>query len=80
MKKTNITITYDEEKLNAIRVHFALKDLDLDKELTGVLDTLFRKYVPTSVRNYIELKDAAIPKKAVHKSTPQEVQKRGDSE
>ena len=61
MKKANITISYDEEKLNAIRVHLEMKNLDLDTELTGVLNTLFNKHVPSSVRNYIELKDAVAP-------------------
>ena len=61
MKKANITIIYDEEKLNAIRVHLELKKLDLDTELTGVLNTLFNKHVPPSVRNYIELRDAVTP-------------------
>jgi hypothetical protein len=61
MKKTSINITYDEERLNAIRVHLALKNLDLDTEINGVLDTLFNKHVPPSVRNYIELKDAVAP-------------------
>jgi len=61
MKKSTITITYDEERLNAIQVHLALKSLDLNTEMSGVLDTLYNKYVPFSVRNYIELRDVAAP-------------------
>ena len=61
MKKATLTVTYDEEKLNAIRVHLELKKLDLDAELNRVLDSLFNKHVPPSVRNYIELRDAVAP-------------------
>ena len=69
MKKANITISYDEEKLNAIRVHLALKNLDLDTELNGVLNTLFNKHVPPSVRNYIELRDVTAPSSPAKKTS-----------
>jgi len=68
MKKANITISYDEEKLNAIQVHLALKDLDLNEEIGTVLDTLYKKYVPASVRNYIELRDVAAPSSPAKKA------------
>ena len=61
MKKATITLTYDEEKLNAIRISLAEKDLDLDEELRGVLDTFYKKHVHPAVRNYIESKDMAAP-------------------
>ena len=61
MKKSTVTITYDEEKLNAIKLFLTQKDIDLDTELTGVLDTLFKKHVPPSVRSFIELKDIVAP-------------------
>jgi len=61
MKKSSITITYDEEKLNAIRLFLTEKTLDLDAELDGFLDGLYKKYVPPSVRVYIESKDATAP-------------------
>lgn len=58
MKKSTVTITYDEEKLNAIRMALAEKDLDLDEELSGVLDMFYKKNVHSAVRHYIENKDA----------------------
>ncbi|MFA6730000.1 MAG: DUF6103 family protein [Candidatus Izemoplasmatales bacterium] len=58
MKKSTVTITYNEEKLNAIRLALAEKDLDLDEELNGVLDTFYKKNVHPAVRTYIESKDA----------------------
>lgn len=59
MKKATITLTYDEEKLNAIRISLAEKDLDLDEELRRILDTFYKKHVHSAVRNYIESKDTA---------------------
>lgn len=61
MKKSTVTITYDEEKLNAIRLALAEKDLDLDEELNGVLDMFYKKNVHPAVRTYIENKDAVAP-------------------
>ena len=71
MKKSTVTIAYDDEKLNAIQVHLALKNLDLNKEINNVLDTLYKKHVPGSVRNYIELRDIAASDKSRKK--PSEV-------
>ena len=61
MKKSTVTISYDEEKLNAIRLFLTQKGLDLDEELSGILDSLFKKYVPSSVRDFIELKYVVAP-------------------
>jgi len=61
MKKSTVTISYDEERLNAIQVHLALKNLDLNAEMNSVLDTLYTKLVPVSVRKYIELRDVTAP-------------------
>ena len=58
MKKSTVTLTYDEEKLNAIRLFLTEKNLDLDAELDSFIDALYKKYVPSSVRTYIENKDA----------------------
>ena len=68
MKKLNINISYDEEKLSAIQLFLTQKDLNLDEELTRVLDTLFKKHVPSSVRDFIELKDIVAPLSSAKKS------------
>ena len=62
MKKTMVTIPYDDEKLTAIKVFLSKKNLDLIKELTACMDGLFKKYVSPDVRSYLELKDGgALP-------------------
>ena len=52
MKKTNITISYDEEKLNTLKVYLSDKQTSVEDELVKNLDAMYLKLVPTSVREY----------------------------
>ena len=56
MKKTTITLSYDEEKLSAMKMYMGQKGLQVENELTKALDTLYAKNVPTGVREFIELR------------------------
>ena len=66
MKKAAINLSFDEEKLSAIRMYMTKKDADLDAELLSQLDRLYEKYVPTNVRDFITERygedDAAVTK------------------
>ncbi len=53
MKKVNVSIPYEEEKLIALRWYAQQKGVQLEEELTRTLDNLFTKLVPSSVREYI---------------------------
>lgn len=53
MKKTNLTISYEEEKLKALRWYLGQKNTKLEDELSKAVDTLFQKNVPANVRSYI---------------------------
>jgi len=53
MKKAAINLSFDEEKLSAIRMYMTKKDADLDTELLSQLDRLYEKYVPVNVREFI---------------------------
>lgn len=55
MKKATITISYDEEKLNALKLYLGQKEIQPEDELTKALDTLYSKVVPANVREYIEM-------------------------
>ena len=50
MKQVNLTITFDEEKLSALKRYMSKKELDLDREMTDALVKLYEKYVPAPVR------------------------------
>ena len=56
MKKTNINIMYDEEKLSAIKLYMSQREMDLKSELEKSVDALYSKYVPANVREFIDMK------------------------
>ena len=61
MRKAAITISYDEEKLNALRLYLEQKGMQPEAELTKALDALFTKSVPANVRDFIEMRAGASP-------------------
>lgn len=56
MKKTSLSIMYDDEKLNAIKLYMSQRDLDFKEELEKSVDSLYAKYVPANVREFIDMK------------------------
>lgn len=59
MKKVNITVSFDDEKLDAL-VYFMKKDsTDPQKALQGELEKLYEKYIPAEMREYLESKTPA---------------------
>ena len=69
MKKTEIKISYEAEKLAATRQYMTKKDADLLQELEDAIGKLYEKYVPAPVREYIECsaKDEAAAKQKSQK-------------
>lgn len=59
MKKTTISISYDEEKLTTLKLYLDRKGIDIDSELVKSLDVLYMKNVPVGVREYIDLRSGA---------------------
>ena len=55
MKKASVSFSFDEEKLGAVKMFLSQKNTDLDAEMEGFLDSLYRKHVPAGVREYIEM-------------------------
>ena len=56
MRKTTITISFDEEKLTAMRLYMSQKDLKLEGELDRVMEELYTTYVPENVQEFIDMK------------------------
>jgi len=65
MKKESITVQMDGEKLRAVKRYMEKKDADLTQELCDQLQRLYEKFVPASVREYIDEggEDAPAPAK-----------------
>ena len=63
MKKITITISFDEEKLKALTMYLAQKNMQAESELEKALETLYVKTVPAGVREFIEMKSgtATVP-------------------
>lgn len=73
MKKAIITITFEQEKLNAIQFYAGKKDASIDTELNDFMEKLYEKYVPAQTREYIE-SQSELPKekpKRLARPTPQ---------
>ena len=73
MKQVNLTISFDEEKLSALKRYMGKKDLDLDREMTDALVKLYEKYVPAPVREYIDENDVPASAPAKPKRTAKAV-------
>ena len=56
MKKTAITISFDEEKTTATRLYMKQKNMKLEDELVKAMEVLYTKSVPTGVRDFIEMR------------------------
>ena len=56
MKKVTVSLSYDEEKLSALRLYLEERHQQVEDELTKSLDALYAKTVPQSVRHYLDLR------------------------
>ena len=72
MKKTSVNIMYDDEKLNAVKLYMSQRDLDFKEELEKSVDTLYSKYVPANVREFIDMKGLQAKPPKPKKPKPQE--------
>ena len=72
MKKTSVSIMYDDEKLNAIRLYMSQRDLDFKEELEKSVDALYPKLVPANVREFIDMKGSQVKTPKPKKPKPQE--------
>lgn len=84
MKKTIISISYDDEKLNALRLYLEQKNQTLENELIAAADTLYAKTVPANVREFIDLragfgKPAEKKKKTKPSATAEPMQDRSEN-
>ena len=72
MKTATITISYDEEKLAALRLYLGQKNQTVEEELLSATDNLYTKTVPNNVREFIDLragKTVSEPKKRKAKTS-----------
>ena len=69
MKKVHITVSYDGEKFDALKLYLQQRNLMIEDEMISALDSLYNKVVPTGVRDFIDMR-AGLPKPAEKKKKP----------
>ena len=70
--KKSITVSINSEKLSALEMYLGQKNLNLSDELEKYSEQLYQKYVPSNVREYIELTAAKKPTKKSKNTAPAE--------
>ena len=73
MKKDQIAINYDGEKLSALKMYLGQKNTTVEKELQKALDALYGKTVPAGVREYLALRMEAPAEKKKKNVAPSAV-------
>lgn len=79
MKKATITISYDAEKLNAIKQYMGKKELNVEQDMQDYLEKAYEKHVPPTVREYIESREASEPSRPNRPSRPSSSAQAGNS-
>lgn len=66
MKKINLQVSFDADKLNALWFYMTKKEMNVEDELQAHLDRLYEKTVPTQVREYVESRsESETPKQEI---------------
>ena len=76
--KKSVTVSVDAEKLTALEMYLGQKNLKLSEELEKFSEQLYQKYVPSNVREFIELTAAKKPPKKPKNTTPAETENQSE--
>ena len=61
MKKTTIRVSFEDEKLSALKMYLEQRGQTVEGELEKALDTLYAKTVPAGVREFLDLRSGVTP-------------------
>lgn len=70
--KKSVTVSVESEKLAALEMYLGQKNLGLSEELEKFSEQLYQKYVPSNVREFIELTATKKPPKKMKSIAPAE--------
>ena len=73
MKKTNITLTFDDDKLDALEFSLRKEHSSVQSRMDDALKQLYEQAVPEAVREYLDSKAAPAavkPKRTVKPAAP----------
>ncbi|MBQ7829857.1 MAG: hypothetical protein IJ345_06265 [Clostridia bacterium] len=66
MKKITVSVSFDDEKLSALKMYLEQRGQSVESELEKSIDTLYAKTVPAGVREFLDLR-SGIPTKTPEK-------------
>ena len=58
MKQAALSVSFDEERLAALRLYMSQKEMAVETAMTQALEQLYLKYVPSNVRDFISMRSA----------------------
>lgn len=61
--KKSISVSIDSDKLSALNMYLAQRNLNLTDEIEKQIEVLYAKTVPQNVRDFIGMKSLAKPEK-----------------
>lgn len=70
--KKSVVVNIEAEKLAALEMYLGQKNMKLPEELEKFSEQLYQKYVPSNVREFIELTAAKKPPKKPKNTAPAE--------
>lgn len=70
--KKSVTVSVDSEKLSALEMYLWQKNMKLSEELEKFAEQLYQKYVPSNVREFIELTTVKKPSRGTKKDASME--------
>ena len=73
MKKTNITLTFDDDKLDALEFSLRKEHSSVQSRMDDALKQLYEQAVPEAVREYLDSRaaPAARPRRPARPAKPQ---------
>ena len=83
MKKATITVTFEQEKLKAVQFYLGKSGASLEAELDDFMAKLYKRYVPSQTREYIESGEEPEPRprpRAEHPDCSAGQMRRGEDE
>ena len=83
MKKATITVTFEQGKLKAVQFYLGKSGAALEAELDDFMAKLYKKYVPSQTREYIESGEEPEPRprpRAEHPDCSAGQMRRGEDE
>ncbi len=80
MKMVNVTVAFDDGKLDALTYFMRKDNTDPQKALLAELNKLYEKYIPAEMRGYLESRSSAKAKRPAPQPPKQETLKNAESD